>query len=50
MQEKGAKMGELQIKLLQKIEELTLYAIDQNQRLRAIERDNQELRQMIKTR
>ncbi|MBQ6765078.1 MAG: hypothetical protein IJP45_07845 [Paludibacteraceae bacterium] len=37
MQEKGVNMNELQIQLLQKIEELTLYIIQQEQRIQELE-------------
>lgn len=35
MKEEGISMGEMQMKLLQKIEELTLYSIEQNKKLAA---------------
>lgn len=37
MQENGVSMNELQIQLLQKIEELTLYILQQEKRIRALE-------------
>jgi hypothetical protein len=37
MQKNGLEMGEFQIKLLQKVEELTLYAIEQNKRIKDLE-------------
>jgi hypothetical protein len=37
MQQNGLSMGEFQIKLLQKVEELTLYAIEQNGRIKDLE-------------
>jgi hypothetical protein len=37
MQQKGVNMNELQMQLLQKIEELTLYIIQQEQRIRELE-------------
>jgi hypothetical protein len=37
MQQNGVSMGEFQIQLLQKIEELTLYMIEQNRMLKAQE-------------
>lgn len=37
MQEKGVNMSELQIQLLQKVEELTLYIIQQEQRIKELE-------------
>jgi len=42
MEKNGVNVGEFQIKLLQKIEELTLYTIEQNKRIK-------ELEQQIKT-
>ena len=41
MQEEGLDIGEMQIKLLQKIEELTLYVID-------LKKENEEMRKEIK--
>ena len=43
MLEKGLEVGEFQIKLLQKIEELTLYIIDQEKRIRKLEAINTQL-------
>ena len=37
MQEKGVNINELQIQLLQKVEELTLYIIQQEQRIQELE-------------
>jgi len=37
MQTKGVKINELQIQLLQKVEELTLYIIQQEQRIKDLE-------------
>ena len=37
MQEKGVNMNELQMQLLQKVEELTLYIIQQEQRIQELE-------------
>ena len=34
MEKEGVNIGEFQIKLLQKIEELTLYSIEQNKNLK----------------
>jgi hypothetical protein len=42
--EKGVNMGEMQIKLLEKIEEMTLRMIEQEKRLKALEEENQKLR------
>ncbi|MDD6209949.1 MAG: hypothetical protein PUB21_05015 [Bacteroidales bacterium] len=44
MVEKGVDMAELNIKLLQKVEELTLYIIDQNKR---IEKQNQDITSLM---
>jgi hypothetical protein len=38
MVENGVNMKELQMKLLQKIEELTLYTIEQNKKIEALEK------------
>ena len=40
MQENGVSMNELQIQLLQKIEELTLYILQQEKRIRELEQVN----------
>lgn len=42
VQEKGVKVSEMQSKLLQKIEELTLYIIQQNKRIEQLEQQNQK--------
>lgn len=44
MQENGLNLNEMQIKLLQKIEELTLYVINQDKRIQALEQENQQLK------
>ena len=38
----GLSMGEMQNKLLQKVEELTLYAIQQNRKIEAIQIENEQ--------
>lgn len=43
----GIDLGEMNIKLLQKIEELTLHLIEQNKRLDAIDKMNKELQTLI---
>ena len=43
MKEKGLSVGEVQMKLLAKVEELTLHLIQQNDRNSGLERENQEL-------
>ncbi len=48
MQAEGLNVNEFQIKLLQKIEELTLYMIDQNKEIQYIKQENKELKEQIK--
>ena len=48
MQENGLNINEFQIRLLQKIEELTLYMIDQNKEIQYIKQENKELKEQIK--
>ena len=43
--ESGLKLGEMNQKLLQKIEELTLYIIDQNKRISQLEKEVLTLKQ-----
>lgn len=43
MQENGVGVSELSTKLLQKVEELTLYTIKQEERIEKLERQNEEL-------
>jgi hypothetical protein len=45
MQEEGMSVGETQTKLLEKIEELTLYVIDQNKKLEELSKINKQLEQ-----
>lgn len=40
----GINVGDMQAKLLQKIEELTLYVIDQDKRIKALEEENKNLK------
>jgi hypothetical protein len=47
MVENGVNMKELQMKLLQKIEELTLYTIEQNKKIETIQEQNELLKQEI---
>ncbi len=47
MQEDGLSINEFQIKLLQKIEELTLYVIEQNKAIENLQRKNEELEHKI---
>ena len=49
MEKDGASLGELNTKLLQKIEELTLYMIEQNKKTNKLIKDVQELKSDNKT-
>ncbi|NJO91392.1 MAG: hypothetical protein HC831_22350 [Chloroflexia bacterium] len=42
--ENGLQLGEMNLKLLQKIEELTLYLIELNKRVKTLEEENKELK------
>jgi len=42
MVKNGLNMGDMQVKLLQKVEELTLYAIQQNKKIETIQKENEE--------
>jgi hypothetical protein len=42
-------VGEMQSKLLEKIEELTLYLIEQNKRMKKLENDYQELKEKMES-
>ncbi|WP_228410049.1 hypothetical protein [Chryseobacterium viscerum] len=44
MEKEGVNVGEFQIKLLQKIEELTLYSIEQNRQLKQLQNENKILK------
>ncbi len=44
MQENGVSAGEMQAKLLQKVEELTLYVIEQSKLMEALKMENDKLR------
>ena len=46
--EKGISLGNMDAKLLQKIEELTLYMIEMNKRMNLLEIENLELKEKIK--
>ncbi|MFW9877820.1 MAG: hypothetical protein ACFFG0_32460, partial [Candidatus Thorarchaeota archaeon] len=46
MEENGTNLGELNSKLLQKIEELTLYTIEQQKRIEELEKKNSEIEQI----
>ncbi len=47
METEGMNVSEMNIKLLQKIEELTLYLIEQNERLNKVETENRNLEKKI---
>ena len=47
--ENGINLGEMDAKLLQKIEELTLYMIQMNKRVNQLETENQQLREEVST-
>jgi len=44
MEQEGVNIGEFQIKLLQKIEELTLYTIEQNKKIEQLQKEISELK------
>jgi hypothetical protein len=45
----GVDIGKTQTTLLQKIEELTLYLIEQNKRLDLLEKENAEMKHLLNT-
>lgn len=47
VEENGFSLGEMDSKLLQKIEELTLYMIDVNKRVNELETENRELKEKV---
>jgi len=47
MQEQGLRLGDNQTLLLQKIEELSLYIIDQDKKLAAIQQENKDLKENL---
>ena len=47
MQSEGLSMNEFQIKLLQKIEELTLYVIGQNKVTQELKKENLEIKEQL---
>jgi hypothetical protein len=47
--ENGVEVIEMDATLLKKIEELTLYMIEQNKRLEKLEQENVELKKLVKT-
>ncbi|WP_165025360.1 hypothetical protein [Dysgonomonas sp. ZJ279] len=48
MIEEGVNVTDMQIKLLQKIEELTLYMIEQNKQIKELKEENLEIRKLLK--
>ncbi|MDC8101777.1 hypothetical protein [Chryseobacterium rhizosphaerae] len=48
MKKEGVNVGEFQIKLLQKIEELTLYTIEQSKQLKRLQENNDKLTKEVK--
>lgn len=48
MKKKGTDLGELNVKLLQKIEEMTLYIIEQNKKMSALEEKVQQIEKSLK--
>jgi len=44
MEKEGVNVGEFQIQLLQKIEELTLYMIEQNKEIQKLNNEIQQLK------
>ncbi|MCT4602043.1 MAG: hypothetical protein N4A59_03930 [Marinifilum sp.] len=49
VEENGVSLGKMNSKLLQKIEELTLYMIEVNQRMELLEKENEELKKAMKS-
>lgn len=47
MQKNGTELGDLNSKLLQKMEELTLYIIEQNKRINELEKQNEKLQNTV---
>lgn len=47
VKEKGVSLGDMQVKLLAKVEELTLHMIEADERSKSLEQQNQELRERI---
>ena len=45
--DKGIDVGAMNTKLMEKVEELTLYLIEQNKRMEALERKNESLEKAI---
>ncbi len=47
VQSSGVKLGEMQVKTIEKVEELTLYVIQLNNRLKRLEQENSVLRSQV---
>jgi hypothetical protein len=45
----GISLGQMQTRMLRKIEELTLYVVDLNERLDAVKQENKSLHKRIRT-
>lgn len=45
MQENGLELGDMEIKLLQKVEELTLYIIEQDKKIKKMENEVNKLKE-----
>ena len=48
MEEKGHNLGEMDAVLLKKIEELTLYVIEQGKQIEALKKENETMKKIIK--
>ncbi|MGO4708844.1 hypothetical protein AB4Y90_06930 [Chryseobacterium sp. 2TAF14] len=49
VEKNGLKLGEMDAKLLEKVEELTLYIIDLNKDIKQLKKENQEIRDTMQT-
>jgi len=47
VKENGVSIGDMQTKLLQKVEELTLYVIEQNKKLENLKAENETLKKQV---
>ncbi len=50
MEKEGIDLGEMNIKLLKKVEELTLYLIDLNKKVAVLQLENAELKKTVEGR
>jgi hypothetical protein len=48
IEKNGVQLGEMNMILLKKIEELTLHLVNQNKRLEKVENENKELKALLK--